>query len=126
HSREESPEQTIMPARAKTGEVELNDHSTEELPDAQTVVLAEIAREAQRRNAPPKPDEIAAAMHFEPFPEYDIAMSFEMNPKIHPGDPSALSDPHPTEFQPNPPPSLEGLNTEVKETRLYFGNALFG
>jgi spore germination cell wall hydrolase CwlJ-like protein len=126
HSREESPEQTIMPARVKTGEIELNDHSADEMPDAQAVVLAEIAREAQRRNAPVKPDEIAAAMHVEPFPEYDISLSLEMNPRIVTEDPIDLSDLDPTEFTPNAPPSLEGLNAEVKETRLYFGNELFG
>jgi spore germination cell wall hydrolase CwlJ-like protein len=125
-SHEERPEQTITPARAKTGEIELNDHTGDDLPDAQSVVLADIARETQRRNAPPKPDEIAAAMHFEPFPEYDIALSLEMNPKIAMDEPADLADLDPTEFTPNAPPSLEGLNAEVKETRLYFGNELFG
>jgi spore germination cell wall hydrolase CwlJ-like protein len=116
-----------MPARTKTGEIELNDHSDDELPDAQVVVLAELGREAQRRNAPAaEPDEIAAAMHFEPFPEYDIALSLEMNPRIVTEEPADLADLDPTEFTPNAPPSLEGLNAEVKETRLYFGNDLFG
>jgi spore germination cell wall hydrolase CwlJ-like protein len=124
-SVEEKPEQTIQPARAKTAEIESNDHSDDELPDAQEVVLADIARDAQRRNAPPRPDEIAAAMQFEPFPEYDIAMSLEMNPKIVTDDPIDLSDLDPTEFTPNAPPSLEGLNTAVKDTRLFFGNELF-
>src|SRR5436190_14767369 len=105
-SVEEAPGQTIMPARAKTADAELNDHSDDELPDAQTVVLADIARDAQRRNAPPKPDEIAAAMHFEPFAEYDIALSLEMNPKIATEDPADLADLDPTEFTPNAPPSL--------------------
>src|SRR4051812_32306745 len=66
--------------RPKSTELESNDHSADDLPDAQTVVLADIARDAHRRNGPPHPDEIAAAMHFEPFPEYDIALSLEMNP----------------------------------------------
>src|SRR5437588_8615398 len=126
-STEERPEQTIMPARAKTGEIELNDHSEDELPDAQAVVLAELGREAQRRNAlAGGPDQLAAAMHFEPFPEYDISLSFEMNPRIALDEPADLADLDPTEFTPNAPPSLEGLNAEVKETRLYFGNDLFG
>ena len=126
-SPEEAPEQTIMPARAKTGEIELNDHTNDDLPDAQTVVLAELAREAQQRNAPAaKPDEIVAAMQFEPFPEYDISLSLEMNPRIVLDEPGDLADLDPTEFTPNAPPSLEGLNAEVKETRLYFGNDLFG
>src|SRR5947208_3489376 len=43
NSVEEAPGQTIMPARAKTAEVESNDHSDDELPDAQAVVLADIA-----------------------------------------------------------------------------------
>ena len=72
------------------------------------------------------PDEIAAAMRFEPFPEYDVALSLEMNPKIAMDEPADLADLDPTEFTPNAPPSLEGLNAEVKETRLYFGNDLFG
>src|SRR5207253_5308688 len=41
-SHEESPEQTIIPTRTKTGEIEFNDHSGDELPDAQAVVLAEL------------------------------------------------------------------------------------
>jgi hypothetical protein len=89
-------------------------------------VLADIARDAQRRNAPAKPDEIAAAMHLEPFPEYDIALSLEVNPKIAIDDPVDLSELDPTEFTPNAPPSLEGLNAAVKDTRLFFGNELFG
>src|SRR3954452_24750288 len=121
----EAPEQTIMPARAKTADAEFNDHSGDESPDAQSVVLADIARDAQRRNALAKPDEIAAAMHFEPFPEYDIALSLEMDPKIITEDPVELSDLDPTEFTPNAPPSLEGLNATVKETRLFFGSELF-
>jgi spore germination cell wall hydrolase CwlJ-like protein len=125
-SVEEAPGQTIMPVRAKTADIESNDHSDDALPDAQAVVLADIARDAQRRNAPPQPDEIAAAMHFEPFPEYDIALSLEMNPKIVTEEPADLSDLDPTEFTPNAPPSLDGLNAAVKETRLYFGAELFG
>ena len=124
-SVEEAPGQTIMPARAKTAGIEANDHRGDELPDAQAVVLADIARDAQRRNASPHTDEIAAAMHFEPFPEYDIALSLEMNPKIATEDPADLADLDPTEFTPNAPPSLEGLNAAVKETRLYFGSELF-
>src|SRR5437763_3466925 len=109
-STEEQPEQTIMPVRTKTGEIEPNDHSHDELPDAQSVVLAELAREAQRRNAPgAKPDEIAAAMHFEPFPEYDISLSLEMNLRIVVDEPADLADLDPPEFTPNAPPSLEGL-----------------
>ena len=114
----------ILPNREKTAEI---DHSDDELPDAQSVVLAEIARDAHRRNAPAaKPDEIAAAMHFAPFPEYDISLSLELNPKIVIEDPADLADLDPTEFTPNAPPSLEGLNAEVKVGRLYFGNDPFG
>jgi len=78
-------------------------------------------------NAPAaKPDEIAAAMHFAPFPEYDISLSLERDPKIVIEEPADLADLDPTEFTPNAPPSLEGLNSEVKETRLYFGIDTFG
>src|ERR1044072_2082266 len=38
NSVEEAPGQTIMPARAKTADIESNDHTDAELPDAQTVV----------------------------------------------------------------------------------------
>ena len=114
----------ICAGRPRAAEI---DHTDSELPDAQAVVLAELAREAHRRNAPAaKPDEIAAAMHFEPFPEYDISLSLELDPKIVTEEPADLADLDPTEFTPNAPPSLEGLNAEVKETRLYFGNDLFG
>ena len=120
----ENPPPSILPRRPKAAEI---DHTDSELPDAQTVVLADIARDAQRRNAPvAQPDEIAAAMHFEPFAEYDISLSLELDPKIAVEEPSDLADIDPTEFTPNAPPSLEGLNSEVKETRLYFGNDLFG
>jgi hypothetical protein len=119
-----NPPPVTFSDRPKAAEI---DHSDETLPDAQAVVLAEIAREAERRNAPAaKADEIAAAMHFEPFPEYDISLSLEPDPKIVTDDMADLADLDPTEFTPNAPPSLEGLNTEVKETRLYFGTDLFG
>ena len=49
-----------------------------------------------------------------------------IDPKIVIDEPADLADLDPTEFTPNAPPSLEGLNAEVKETRLFFGNDLFG
>jgi len=126
-STEERPDQTIMPARAKTGELEPNDHTNNELPDAQTVVLADIARDAFRRNVPVREqDEIAAAMQFEPFAEYDISLSLELDPRLFADEPADLADLDPTEFTPNAPPSLEGLNADIKESRLYFGNDPFG
>jgi len=118
------PKPSILPAQEKTTGI---DHSDDELPDAQTVVLAELAREAQRRNAPAaKTDAIAAEMHFVPFPEYDISLSLERDPKIPSEESADLTDLDPTEFTPNAPPSLEGLNAEVKAGRLYFDNDLFG
>jgi len=65
-------------------------------------------------------------MHFAPFPEYDISLSLESDPKIIIDDPADIADLDPTEFTPNAPPSLEGLNAEVKEGRLYFGTDSFG
>ena len=143
-----APKPTILPSRPKSAEAPAEapadaaaevpaetavetgvaiDHTDRELPDAQSVVLAEIAREAHRRVVPAaKLDEIAAAMHFEPFAEYDISLSLELDPKIAVVEPVDLADIDPTQFTPNAPPSLEGLNAEVKETRLYFGNDLFG
>jgi hypothetical protein len=130
----QAPKPTILPSRPKSVEGEPAaeivaeiDHTESELPDAQSVVLAELAREAHRRVVPAaKPDEIAAAMHFEPFAEYDISLSLELDPKIAAEEPADLADIDPTQFTPNAPPSLEGLNAAVKETRLYFGNDLFG
>jgi hypothetical protein len=120
----ESPKPVIFPGRPKAAEI---DHTDSELPDAQAVVLADIAREARRKTLPAvKPDEIAAAMYVEPFPEYDISLSLELDPKIVIEEPAELVDLDPTEFTPNAPPNLEGLNAEVKESRLYFGNDLFG
>jgi Cell Wall Hydrolase len=125
-ARIEPPKPSILPAQPKSTELDLIDHTDDELPDAQTVILAEIARDAHRRNAPPAPqDEIVAAMQFEPFPEYDISLSLEMDPKII-EDMADVTDLDPTTFTPNAPPSLEGLNAEVKEQQLYFGNDLFG
>ena len=118
-----TPAPSFSSGRPKAAEI---DHTDSELPDAQTVVLAEIGREAHRRNAPAAaPDEIAAAMHFEPFPEYDVSLSLELDPKIV-EEAADLADLDPTEFTPNAPPSLEGLNAEMKDTRLYFGIDPFG
>jgi hypothetical protein len=120
----EPPKPATFPPRPKAAEI---DHTDSEIPDAQTAVLADIARDARRKNLPAaKPDEIAAAMHFEPFPEYDISLSLERDPRLVTEEPVELTDLDPTEFTPNAPPNLEGLNTEVKESRLYFGNDLFG
>ena len=118
----------VQPNRPKAVEAEPApiDHTETELPDAQTVVLAELARDVKKRNTPAiQPDELVAAMRFEPFPEYDIAMSFERDPKIS-EEPFDLADVDPTEFTPNAPPSLEGLNAAVRDDRLFFGNGLFG
>src|SRR3954452_18546211 len=80
NSPAERPERSILPSRPKSVEI---DHTDEEIPDPQTAILAEIGRDAARRNAPvSKPDEIAAAVAFMPFPEYDIALSLEPDPKI--------------------------------------------
>ena len=119
----ETPAPPFSSGRPKVAEI---DHSDSELPDVQSVVLAELGREANRRNAPSATtDEIAAAMHFAPFPEYDVSLSLELDPKI--AEESAdVADLDPTEFTPNAPPSLEGLNAEIKDTRLYFGIDTFG
>jgi spore germination cell wall hydrolase CwlJ-like protein len=117
------PERSILPARPKSVEI---DHTDEEIPDAQTAVLAELGRAAAWRNAPvAKPDEIAAAVRFEPFPEYDIALSLERDPKIVLEEQDDLAGIDPTELLPNAGPSLDGLNAEVKDDRLFFGNNLF-
>jgi hypothetical protein len=131
-STEEAPaagaKPAVVPARPKLADI---DHTDSEIPDAQALVLAEIAREARRKTLPAaKPDEITAAMHVAPFPDYDVSLSLELDPKLDsklPAEvPADLVDLDPTEFTPNAPPNLEGLNAEVKESRLYFGNDLFG
>ena len=118
----EPPPPATMRDRPKAAEI---DHTDDEPPDAQTVVLADVARDALAdRRA--QPDEIAAAVHFEPFAEYDVSLSLELNPQIAIEEPVDLADIDPAELIPNAPPSLEGLNVEVKTTRLYFGNDPFG
>ncbi|MEN3377818.1 MAG: hypothetical protein V7604_3173, partial [Hyphomicrobiales bacterium] len=120
----ERPEQSILPARPKSVEI---DHTDENIPDAQTAVLAELGRDAARRNAPAKKtDEIAAAVAFTPFPEYDISLSLELDPKIAVEEQDDLAGIDPAELLPNAGPSLDGLNAEVKDNRLFFGNNLFG
>jgi len=121
------PPPATMKDRPKAAELELNDHADEALPDAQAVVLAELGRDAARRNAPvTKPDEIAAAVSFQPFPEFDISLSLELDPKIVLDEPDDLAGIDPAELLPNAPPSLDGLNAEVRDDRLFFGNNLFG
>jgi len=101
------------------------DHTGDDLPDAQAVVLADIARDTLAdRRAPP--DEIAAAVQFEPFAEYDISLSLELDPQITLDESADLADIDPAELIPNAPPSLEGLNAEVKDNRMFFGNDPFG
>src|SRR6202048_654617 len=119
----ERPEQSILPSRPKSVEI---DHTDEDTPDAQTAVLAEIGRDAARRNAPvKKTDEIAAAVAFAPFPEYDISLSLEPDPKIAVDETDDLAGIDPAELLPNAGPSLDGLNAEGKDDRLFFGNNLF-
>src|SRR4051794_38849849 len=116
------PEQSILPARPRSVEI---DHTDEDIPDAQTAVLAELGRDAARRNAPAKKtDEIAAAVRFTPFPEYDISLSLELDPKLAIEESDDLAGIDPAELLPNAPPSLDGLNAEVKDNRLFFGNNL--
>jgi hypothetical protein len=120
----ERPEQSILPSRPKSVEI---DHTDEEIPDAQTAVLAELGRAAARRNAPVgKSDEIAAAVAFTPFPEYDISLSLELDPKLALDEADDLAGIDPAELLPNAPPSLEGLNAELKDNRLFFGSNLLG
>jgi hypothetical protein len=119
----ERPEQTILPSRPKSVEI---DHTDEDIPDAQTAVLAELGRDAARRNTPAKKtDEIAAAVAFTPFPEYDISLSLELDPKLPVEESDDLAGIDPAELLPNAPPSLDGLNAEVRDDRLFFGNNLF-
>jgi spore germination cell wall hydrolase CwlJ-like protein len=118
----EPPAPSFHSGRPKAAEI---DHTEDELPDAQAVILADIARDALAGKRA-QPDEIAAAVHFEPFAEYDISLSLERDPQIALDEPADLADIDPAELIPNAPPSLEGLNAEVKTTRLYFGNDLFG
>ena len=111
----------------KTADIESNDHTDSELPDAQTVVLADIARDAHRRNAP-------AASRTRSRPRCISSRSPNTTSRCRSRSirrsrskiRSISSELDPTEFTPNAPPSLEGLNADVKETRLYFGSELFG
>ena len=101
--------------------------SADEYPDLQADILAAIEHEARKRSepAPRRFDEIEAAMHVPPFPEYDISMSFEMHPRIVEEAPIEVAAIDPADIIPNAPPNLEGLNAEVKAERIYFGNSPF-
>ena len=101
--------------------------ASEELPEVQADILAAIERDARKRAEPvARPDEIEAEMHVVPFPEYDISLSLELRPRIEVEAPIEVAKLDPADLYPNAPPSLEGLNAEVKAERLYFGNDLFG
>jgi len=114
------PASTAEPAPA-------TDVSSDELPEVQADIVAAIARDARKRAEPAtKPDEIEAAMRFVPFPEYDISLSLELRPRIDVEAPIEVAKLDPADLYPTAPPSLEGLNAEVKAERLYFGNNLFG
>jgi spore germination cell wall hydrolase CwlJ-like protein len=104
------------------------DAASEEFPSFQTDILAAIERETRKRAEPAaaRPDEIEAAMRFVPFPEYDISLSLEPRPRIVEEQPLEVARLDPADLIPNAPPSLEGLNAEVKAERIYFGNNLFG
>jgi spore germination cell wall hydrolase CwlJ-like protein len=105
----------------------LADAASDELPDVQADILAAIARDARKRAEPAaRPDEIEAEMRYVPFPEYDISLSLELNPRIDVEAPIEVAKLDPADLYPTAPPSLEGLNAEVRAERLYFGNNLFG
>jgi spore germination cell wall hydrolase CwlJ-like protein len=115
------PASTPEPAPAQA------EMSSDELPEVQADILAAIERDARKRAEPAtRPDEIEAAMRFVPFPEYDISLSFELRPRIEVETPIEVAKLDPADLYPTAPPSLEGLNAEVKAERLYFGNGLFG
>ncbi len=115
-----TPSLTPMPVRTEAIT------ASEEFPSFQEDILATIAREARQPEAVTKPDEIEAAMHVAPFPEYDISLSFEMRPRIEVEAPIDVAKLDPADLYPTAPPSLEGLNSEVKAERIYFGSNLFG
>lgn len=103
------------------------DAASDELPEVQADILAAIERDARKRTeTAARPDEIEAEMHVVPFPEYDISLSLELRPRIEVEAPIEVARLDPAELYPTAPPSLEGLNAEVKAERLYFGNDLFG
>jgi spore germination cell wall hydrolase CwlJ-like protein len=103
------------------------DDAREEFPSFQVDILAAIERDARKRTEPKaRPDEIEAAMRFVPFPEYDVSLSLELRPRIEVEAPIEVARLDPADLYPTAPPSLEGLNAEVKAERIYFGNDLFG
>lgn len=81
---------------------------------------SEIAASVPRRRAPV--DEIEAAVRFQPFPEYDISLSLELNPQVpvEPVDPA-----HPDGGQPDI--SLIAMANDPDPTermsRLFFGGS---
>jgi spore germination cell wall hydrolase CwlJ-like protein len=103
------------------------DAASDEFPEVQDDLLAAIERDARKRAEPAtRPDEIEAEMRYVPFPEYDISLSLELRPRIAVEEPIEVAKLDPADLYPTAPPSLEGLNAEVKAERLYFGNDLFG
>jgi hypothetical protein len=80
--------------------------------------------DATRASSPADDAEIEAALRFEPFPEYDIAMSLELHPQIPTDEPIATPD--------NSPPDLSVLemandpNPANRTARLFFGGDLIG
>ena len=115
-------EPDVAPAAAPAPEV-----SSEEFPEVQADVLAAIERDKVKAAKPAaRADEIEAAMRFRPFPEYDISLSLEARPQVRAEEPAVMANLDPADLIPNAPPSLDGLNAEVKEERIYFGSALFG
>ena len=100
------------------------------LPDVQAEIEDALLRAMLPAGVPavapaPPIDEGAAAVRG-PAPEYDVAMSLELDPPALADDAADLADIDPAELTPNAPPSLEGLNTAVKDSHLYFGNNPIG
>jgi Cell Wall Hydrolase len=72
-----------QPMRPPVAAVPADVPSGEDTPrDLQQDILDAIARERAGKPAAPAVDEIAAAMRFVPFPDYDVSLSLELHPQI--------------------------------------------
>ena len=94
--------------------------------DLQQDILAAIARERTAKPAVPALDEIAAAMRFVPFPEYDVSLSLELRPQVPADD--APEEAAPDADRPDLSILAEAADPDPtrRTGRLYFDRNPFG
>jgi spore germination cell wall hydrolase CwlJ-like protein len=95
------------------------------VPRVQVMITAELLREDQKAAGlvPEDPEDLDFALRYEPFPEYDIALSFELHPQV-PAAPALASVASGT----NAEPGADAQEAEGPggDTRVYFEPAPMG